>query len=394
MDPQLLSSGGKMMRALVVSQDAAVSARIQALLENQSALQLVKCVPHQPCSEEVTRLLALVAPDVVLVHAESLSRAAELRREIAAADPNLPVVSVVKHENERIHAAHRDAGFQESLALAGHDLPGAFVEQVKAAARTRRTPSTGVLCSFLPAKGGSGTSLLAANLSCALARYSGLRVLLAELDFACPTLAQILQTQNPLGIRDAVDCLPFTNGRAWEHFITHLGGLDILTAGRPGLRRIPTTARLRELLNYACSRYSPVCLDLSGNLETHSLAALAVSRTIFLVSSSDPLALHLAREKSRLLAGMGIADRTALLVTYRDPDNRHNPAHIEEFVELPVCGVFDLCESAAQKAFAAQQRISPGSSAGRNLERLADWIAVDFAPVTSGEPEDWEALAR
>jgi Flp pilus assembly CpaE family ATPase len=131
-----------------------------------------------------------------------------------------------------------------------------------------------------------------------------------------------------------------------------------------------------QLLSFARRAYHAVCLDLGPALATPALSALRDSRTIFLTTSCDAVSLQMAHERKHLLTQMGVGDRVAVLVTRRNEEKAPGASEIESYMGSPVCGVFDLRETGVQRSIEQSGRIPWSSSAGKNVERLAAWIAV------------------
>src|SRR5260370_37216753 len=184
--------------------------------------------------------------------------------------------------------------------------------------------TTDSVFAFLPAKAGSGTTTIAVNAGLALSKMPPTGVLLAELDLNSGLVGFMLRLTDSLySIVDAAENAMELDENLWPKIVSSKDNLDILPVGglSPGFRI--EAAQIRHILGYARRQYSAVCVDLSGMMERYSVEILHEAKRIFLVTTPQLPALHLAREKWAFLRSQDLAARVSILVHRCDKERKN-----------------------------------------------------------------------
>jgi pilus assembly protein CpaE len=260
------------------------------------------------------------------------------------------------------------AGVREMLAppFDENTVSEALSRMVEAAGRAPRPPElTDQLFAFLPSKPGSGTTSVAVNLSAALARVSGGRVLLADFDLNSGLVGFMLKIDSPYSVTHAAENAYRLDENLWRQLISTAGELDVLPSGKivPGFRI--EAAQVRGLLDFARRHYKIICADLSGNMEKYSLEVMHEARMVFLVCTAELPSLHLAREKLGLLRSLDLADRVQVIVNRSCKSNVVTPAEVERLLGQPVCCVLPNDYKSMHKAVASGQPVEWSSELGK-----------------------------
>ncbi|APA88784.1 AAA family ATPase [Paraburkholderia sprentiae WSM5005] len=147
-------------------------------------------------------------------------------------------------------------------------------------------------------KGGSGTTLIAVNLACALAAQRERRVLLIDLSQQFAD-ASLLMANRPPPMTLADLCArnePF-DAALFDACAMHVRpNLDLLAgAGDPLKAAELLPAQLDPMLTLVRERYDAVLIDIGASLTPLTIRALADSETICMVVRQNPLYLHGAR---------------------------------------------------------------------------------------------------
>ena len=86
--------------------------------------------------------------------------------------------------------------------------------------------------------------------------------------------------------------------------------------------------------------YDVVIFDLSGQMESHSLEIMKVSRQIFLVTTQELECLHLGRMKADALRQAGLHDQTSVLMNRVQKNNTLKRTDVEELLQMTVKAEF------------------------------------------------------
>jgi len=121
--------------------------------------------------------------------------------------------------------------------------------------------------------------------------------------------------------------------------------------------------------------YGAVCVDLSGDLEQHSLEVMQESKRIFLVCTPETASVHQAKEKCAYLKRVDLGDRVRLIVNRHTRSALITPAEIEKLVGAPLQAVLGNDYSGVQKSLQDATAVSASSSLGKQFATLAASIA-------------------
>lgn len=181
-------------------------------------------------------------------------------------------------------------------------------------------------------KGGTGKTLIAAGLAMHLARRSGTKTLLVDLDATGADAAPLLQAS----LRPSILDYPGGAGRV----SSHPSGLQIL-AGPPRLVDAPlVTAELAQsVLEKAKDEGYQVVADLDSDLRDSTLIALEKADAVLLVTTPDLLSLYACRRFTQEadLIGLNLA-KFRLVINRFTPKLDIAEADMLELTGLPLAG--------------------------------------------------------
>jgi len=244
------------------------------LLDNDPSETLVVIGPELEASEALafTAHVRLARPAVGVVLARDfvdvalLSRALQAGvREVVLADDPAALTAACRRSRE---VSRRLAAASADNALAAPD---------------------GQIVTVFAAKGGCGKTTLAVNLGVALARGTGRRVCIIDLDLAFGDVAVSMQVDPA---RTIVDALPMAG------HLDVTGAASLLTRYRPGLEmllapvapgdaeKVPP-ALTRELLTVLRGMFDYVVVDTPAQFSEHVLTAMDVSNHHVLLTTPD-----------------------------------------------------------------------------------------------------------
>ena len=152
--------------------------------------------------------------------------------------------------------------------------------------------------------------------------------------------------------------------------------------------------QLRELLDFARRHYSVICADLSGNMEEFSVEIMRESKRIFLVSTPQMPALHLARKKLNFLKSQDLGDRVSLLLNRPESDKVVPIGEIEELVGVPVLTSFPNDYSSVRNALSAGKPLDRDSLLGARFGEMARLMLDRRNPSPRERPQVLAGLSN
>jgi pilus assembly protein CpaE len=256
-------------------------------------------------------------PHLVLIDAQSLGEFAELHRALQTELPTVRVAALHQNCTSDVLLQLMRLGVQECLtAPFTEDLLRDCLARVTRELRAHPVAfeGTDLVYSFLPAKPGVGATTLAVNAALAAAQMVGSRAFLGDFDLNCGLVRFMLKLGNGYTTADAAERSTELDEDLWPKMISTVEGLDVIHAGQPKPETRIDMIGLRRLLGFVRRMYKLACYDLSGNLEKYSIDIMHESKRVFLVTTPELPALHLAREKRQLLDSLDLGDRVTVLL--------------------------------------------------------------------------------
>ncbi len=361
-----------MLSALLFSQDRVASRTMEVLALESQEICIYRTMLTFPTPYELTRLMHTFTPDVALVQMTRLEAALVLARGLRVVRPEAAVIGfgVALEPEEELRA--REAGVTEMLPL---PLTCRELQSVVEQASRKARPSVqDHLFAFLPAKAGSGSTTVAANLAGALARDLRQQVLVVEADLRSGLLAALLRLESEYSVTDALDNAGRLDGTLWTRLVTRAHGLDFLPALRSRPTRVFNWSDYHLLLLFARSRYDTVVVDLP-EVVNDATAEIVRRARVFVVCTAELPSLLLARQRARDLAARGIpAERVEFILNRW---NRHdtNVEQLEEFLERPVTTSFHNDYQSVHRAIQEGRLVGSRSELGRSFSRFAREMA-------------------
>jgi pilus assembly protein CpaE len=291
-------------------------------------------VAHQPSA--VLEEAWLRQPDVLLLD-ESFAtpRLADFSAHLASVSPATRVVlisasdaSVVDNSVTRIvRRADGAAIVREAIVAAARLTAGADDASSSAPQRAwpgRRAPhGRATVIVVFSGKGGTGTSMLAANLAVALAGGMEGRAALIDTDLQSGDAATMLHVEaHLLSIADLA-----ANGERIdaelldEVLATGPAEVRVLrSASSPELAETLTASILRSIIREISRTLAYVVVDTPSHLDERTLEALDQADRILLISSYNMTSVRSTRESLRMLESLGVSgDRVEVILNHTRP---------------------------------------------------------------------------
>jgi pilus assembly protein CpaE len=362
------------LRAIIVCPDQDLSARLETAMRSTGEVTICRTLNSYPTSVDLVRLVRAQAPEVVFLSFESLDKAQEMVKLLEAEAEGLPIVAIHSHLDARLLRETMRAGVREFLADP-FDRQAVVESLIAIKALVERKPvtmeATSQVFAFLPSKAGVGTSMLALNLSAAMARRPDTHIALADFDLNSGMMRFMLKLTNEHSVIDAAEHAVQMDENLWPQLVTSFERLDVLHAGRvnPNVRIEGT--QVRGLIEFMRRNYQALCFDLSGNLERYSLEIMQECKRVLLVCTPEIPSLHLAREKLHFLRTLDLDSRVTVVLNRVQKKDILTKTQVEEILGMPVVRTFPNDYQGVNRALAMGTWIDPASEMGKAFANFA-----------------------
>jgi pilus assembly protein CpaE len=363
-----------MLRAIIICPDVELNNRLEKSLSETGIVVVTRVMDRYPNALELVRFLRAHAPQVVFLSTQTLSRTADVVREIEKHAPGVQVIAVGREADPQLLLELMRSGIREYAAYPFDQEPltqallrvGEMLE-----CKPIHIESTENVFSFLPSKAGVGASTMALNVSMALSRQPNSSVLLSDFDLNSGMMRFMLKLTNDYSVTDAAEHALDMDEALWPQMVTTVDKLEVLHAGKlnPDFRIEAT--QITHLMAFMRRNYRVLCFDLSGNLEKYSLEIMHESKKIFLVCTPEIPSLHLAREKYLYLKRLELHERVCILLNRCQKRPLVTPEQIEQLLGVPVTMTFPNDYQGVHRALTFGRWVEPATELGKQFTILA-----------------------
>lgn len=372
---------------MVPSTIGLVISSIDLWQEAQSELRAlpVRVVLEQAAINDPVTLLEKLnrsQPDILLLEPGLMDASlAELITSIRSTlgTPHVIVVSADKSP-ESILAAMRAGASEYLYPPLQQNLHSALerisTERARMMESKRRV--SGKIIALLSAKGGCGATTLACHGASEIARVAEKETLLADMDFCCGIVRQLMQAKSRYSMMDAMENLQRLDSSYWHGLVSNgYKGVKVVAATPAEVpRRVPGAHELRQVLRFVRALYDYTVADLGHGLEVSTLAAAEEADVIAVISTLEVPALQQTKLVLRLLHEAGIDPAKVRLVLNRIPRKSEiGPEDVESALGMKIFGTVPNDFKSLEQAYAENRLLSPDhplrAAIGRVTLRLA-----------------------
>ncbi len=302
-------------RLLLVSPDEVVIGALQQALRQSQHLGNLGILRQYPTPEQLDGILRQEHVSSVVIGLSDETGGLTLIEHLRKAWPDLKLVAAHTCLAPHLIVAAHHAGAHDFIAPP-IDL-GTIEAQLFSSPRGGSAASAGRFLCCLPARGGCGASTVALHLAAALAKASGQRVLLMDLDFHTGSIGFRLKLDPKFTLLDAL-AHPADLEELWDRITCRRGSLHILT-GPPRASFPPELLQnLPTVLQAARKSYAWVVCDLPVAIFASCLDAMAVAEIVYLVCTRELQAMQLAVRRVRELRDLDVPREILRLIVNRD----------------------------------------------------------------------------
>jgi len=377
------------MIAAVVSEDAALRARLEIVLKATVNVDSVLMIPEYPDASSIRSMEGPEEQLVAFIDFRRSDRALALAVELNRSCPSVGSVALNVGSGQSDLIAIVRAGICEVLPqpFSDQDVGTAVLNVIAKLTDSHGSAAQGIVYAFLPAKPGAGASSLAVYASLACARLANCHPLLLDFDIRLGTSSFVLKLDSKNSIMDAFENASRMDETLWQQLISERDKLDVLGSAPTEFGvRVPAES-FQSVLKWARSRYTSVVVDLAGTMEDFEIATLQQAGTVFLVCGPDLTSLHMARRRMEGLRSLQLHDRVCLVMNRVDKRTGLPRRDIESVLGMPVQITVPADESSIAEAVQGGTGVNPKCALGVQIELIARKMAgkVPNSP-SSGAP--------
>ncbi len=267
-------------------------------------------------TDPVLRKIHSTSPDVVVVDIPSDALAALRAIELIHQElPGSAVFAIGSMSQPQIIVSAMRSGAREFIErpTTTTELLEAFVRLSASQRKVQREEARGRVFTVVNAKGGSGATTIAVNLSLALQSAHGNVALvdLAPLGHA----ALHLNLKPSFTVANAIQNLHRLDSSLLESFTTrHGSGVQLLAGTTTPLLVEPSTAEFARLFDMLVSHFRYVVVDASSRMDPTTRLVSNLSQTVLVTAHSDVASLWSAAKIQQYLGETGGRERLQLVL--------------------------------------------------------------------------------
>lgn len=307
------------LSVVIVATDREQRAVLQVLVDGTSVARTVHTCASFPvaASDPVTRRIQTANADVVLVDipTDNTSHALHAIELLHQEMPDSALFAVGSLSQPQVIVNAMRAGAREFVErpTTTTDLLEAFVRLSTAQRKSRREESRGKMFTVVNAKGGSGATTVAVNLSLALQAAHGSTALV---DIAPLGHCALHLNLKPLfSVGDAIRNLHRLDSSLLESFMTrHSGGLQLLAGPTTPVSAEPSTAEFAKLFDLLIGHFRYVVVDASTRIDATTRLVSNLANIVLMVAHTDVASLWSAARVQQYLSESGSRDKVQLIL--------------------------------------------------------------------------------
>lgn len=298
-----------------------------------------------PTLESALDIVEQQDPEVLVVGPSLMSDIAfELAEHLSSVGRTSVVLTSAQFDASVLRRAIR-AGVVDAVAVSEPmpDIAAAISRGIAAAERVRvltEVPTSqdlqrGKLITVFSTKGGVGKTVLATNIAVALARDTGRRVALVDLDLEFGDVGIMLGIKPSHTIYDVVQSYDRLDAEMLAGFMEpHSSGISVLLAPfRPEQAEGISAGRIGQVLDLVRASFDYIVVDTCPTFSEPVLAALDRSDDIFLITMMDVASVKNSRISLQKLSQLGYNNGKVKLVLNRsDSKVLLEPSEVERAI--------------------------------------------------------------
>lgn len=310
---------------------------------------------------------------------------------IAELSPAMPVVAIFPRNDADLILRALRRGAAEFLAEPATEQVRAILERLSVKRTPAESARLGTVVCVVPGKPGSGASTLAVQLAFELKRKGAARVLLADLDAGCGSIAFQLKLKSDFHVGDAVRDAARLDDDLWGRLTVPYEGVDVLMAPASPIRDLGIGPQMAaELLCFLRPRYDFMILDLPGAGAAAASGWIQLAQEVLVVTSNELAVLHAARRTIEYLEHEGLdRARLRLIVSRYTPRTGLKREYVKAAFGLEPHAVLGADPIAVQDAILEGKPLSKSTAYSRAVDQMARRFQNSSQPIPTKQHSGW-----
>lgn len=315
------------IRVVIVDDIEETRKNIATLLQFNEDIEVVGEAEN---GEEAILIANKLRPDIMLMDINMpVKDGIKATEEISVSFPEVSVIIVsVQGEQEYLRKAMA-AGAREFITkpFSGDDLVNTIIKTYKInqkrkeqiTSKTQEKIKTDIITVF-STKGGVGKTTLACNIAVSIARETGCKVALLDLDLQFGNIGIFLNIPVKNTIVDLVKETNEINSKILDDYmICHYSGVNILLSPtKPEYAEFITAAHIEKIIESLKENYHYVIIDTSSNLNEVTLTALDLADKILFVTGLDLPSIKNTKEGLEVMESLHYSKDKLKIVINKD----------------------------------------------------------------------------
>ena len=346
--------------------------------------------------EVMARQLTSRKPDLVLLAGFELSDPQYIREvgKLCLALPQAAIVALHPQARPEELLSLMRVGVREVIADSAPETLRQVIERVELRAKGAGI-SRGRGIGFVSAKGGDGSSCLAANLAFALSLEPGIRVLALDASLPFGDLDMYLTRENH--VQDLADISSQSDRldqSLLNSMVQHLGpALDLIPSPGAYDKIVEIEPRrVSELMGIAQSCYDYILVDFGSSLDRIGIWVLDHLDELCIVATPSLPSLRRAGQLLKLCEELDKPVSSIEIILNRaDASERISGAEIEKLIGRPISKRFPTDTGAAEESLMQGKplvQVDPGSKLSRTITGWAEHLTGN----SHQKPSLWQRL--
>jgi pilus assembly protein CpaE len=256
-------------------------------------------------------------------------------------------------------------------------LMPALARIVEARVENGSTRKKGRLLGFLSAKGGCGATTIACHVAVELQRQTKSNVLMADFDLASGLTRFLMKASGDYSVVDAARNLSRLDASLWQGFLSPVKpGLSVLPAPLTVSHRdTPEEADFQDLLRFMRTQHDWCVIDLGRSLTSVAEAALQEVDDLFLISTTEVIALHGLKSMARGLQDDQHNKHKLHVILNRAPKMMDiTRDELEKILGRPLYATLPNDYPSLYESYAKGSLLPPGNRLAQHFARLTSQI--------------------
>lgn len=359
-------------KILVIAPNETILPQLQPLIEEFLPFSTLITLPDYPTRAILSEVFADQGTNLCFVDAFSNRDWAQaLLNDLSMLDARMPLVALhADNDPDYILRTLRVGATEVLMQPVTGDQFCAAMERICALTRGR-TGELGRLLCVVPAKGACGATTIACNIAPQMARASGKKVLLCDLDPLTGTVSFQLKLKSMYSFLDAISRIQGMDADIWNGMVLNTRGIDVLLAPEKPVHGAEELRETGAMLEFARTLYDLVLLDTNGPYGQWNVALARQCDELLLITTNELPSLQ-ATQRALAYLDRNRVDRAKIKVVV----NRYNKdiGLSREVIEAALhCDVTHLLTSdydAVQRSLVDGKLVPPTCELGRGFQQL------------------------